>query len=69
MVDTPDLDDETMKVILKEYKIPNCDVCLKCKATEDDLIDVVEGNRKYIPCLYALNKLDEITMEELDILD
>lgn len=69
MVDTPDLDDETIKVILKEYKIANCDICLKCKATEDDLIDVVEGNRKYIPCLYALNKLDEITMEELDILD
>ena len=26
-------------------------------------------SRKYIPCLYALNKIDEISMEELDILD
>ncbi len=33
------------------------------------MIDVIEGNRKYIPCLYALNKIDEITMEELEILD
>jgi hypothetical protein len=33
------------------------------------LIDAIEGNRKYIPCLYALNKIDDITMEELEILD
>jgi ribosome-interacting GTPase 1 len=49
--------------------VVNADVCLKCDASEDDFIDVVEGNRKYIPCLYALNKIDAITMEELDILD
>ena len=25
--------------------------------------------KRYIPCLYALNKIDDISMEELDILD
>ena len=25
--------------------------------------------RKYIPCLYVLNKIDDITIEELDVLD
>ena len=30
---------------------------------------MIEGNRKYIPCLYILNKIDDITMEELEILD
>lgn len=69
LVDTPELDDETAKAILREYKINNCDICFKCEATEDDLIDIIEGNRKYIPCLYALNKIDALTMEELDILD
>jgi len=68
-VETPDLYDETIRVILKEYRICNADICIKCEATEDDIIDVVEGDRKYIPCLYALNKIDDITMEELDILD
>lgn len=58
-----------IKTILHEYKINNADLIFKCNANEDDLIDVIEGNRKYVPCLYALNKIDEITMEELDILD
>ena len=69
MVDTDRVSDETIKAILKEYRISNADILLKCDATEDDIIDVVEGNRKYIPCLYALNKIDAITLEELNILD
>ena len=35
----------------------------------DDLVDVIEGNRIYIPCLYILNKIDQITLEELDVID
>lgn len=54
---------------MHEYKINNADIIFKCNANEDDFIDVIEGNRKYVPCLYALNKIDDITMEELDILD
>lgn len=63
------LDAETVKAILSEYKIFNADVCLRCNATADDLIDVIEGNRIYTPCLYVLNKIDAITIEELDLLD
>ena len=33
-----------------------------------NLIDVIEGNRVYMPCLYVLNKIDQISIEELDIL-
>ena len=69
MVDTPNLDDELIKAILREYKINSADITFKCDASEDDLIDVIEGNRKYIPCLYALNKIDDITLEELEVLD
>ena len=54
-----------IKAILKEYKINNADICLKSDATEDDIIDIIEGNRKYVPCLYALNKIDAITLDEL----
>jgi len=63
------LDDDYIRAILHEYKISNADVMFDCDATEDELIDAIEGNRKYVPCLYALNKIDEITMEELDIID
>ena len=32
----------------------------------DDLIDVIEGNRKYVKCLYVYNKIDTISIEEVD---
>ena len=35
----------------------------------DDLIDSIEGNRVYVPALYVINKIDQITIEELDLLD
>lgn len=28
-------------------------------ASSEDLIDVIEGNRVYIPCIYVLNKVSE----------
>mmetsp|Transcript_18860 Transcript_18860/g.56547 ORF Transcript_18860/g.56547 Transcript_18860/m.56547 type:complete len:430 (-) Transcript_18860:85-1374(-) len=62
------LNHEVVKSILYEYKVHNADVCLREDCTADDLIDVIEGNRRYIPCLYILNKCDQITMEELEIL-
>jgi small GTP-binding protein len=63
------LDEEMVKNILREYKIANADVILKCDATVDQLIDVIEGNRVYVPCIYVLNKIDQITIEELDLID
>ncbi|MBN3317532.1 DRG1 protein, partial [Atractosteus spatula] len=63
-----ELDADTVKSILAEYKIHNADVTLRGDVTADDLIDVVEGNRVYIPCIYVLNKIDQISIEELDII-
>ncbi len=36
---------EAVRSILSEYRIPNADITLRCDATQDDIIDVVEGNR------------------------
>lgn len=63
-----ELDLETVKSILSEYKIHNADITLRGDCTADDLIDVVEGNRVYIPCIYVLNKIDQISIEELDVI-
>ena len=68
MVDC-DLEDDLIKSILHEYRISNADITFRQNCTVDDLIDVIEGNRKYVPCLYALNKSDDITLEEFEILD
>ncbi|XP_077249992.1 GTP-binding protein-like protein isoform X2 [Tasmannia lanceolata] len=63
------LDLETVKAICGEYRIHNADISLRYDATADDLIDVIEGSRIYMPCIYVVNKIDQITLEELEILD
>eukprot|EP00096_Caligus_rogercresseyi_P007929 TRINITY_DN26099_c0_g1_i1.p1 TRINITY_DN26099_c0_g1~~TRINITY_DN26099_c0_g1_i1.p1 ORF type:complete len:368 (+),score=120.40 TRINITY_DN26099_c0_g1_i1:76-1179(+) len=68
MVPQSELDNDLVKTILSEYKIHNADITLRYDATADDLIDVIEGNRSYIPCIYLLNKIDQISIEELDII-
>ena len=57
------LDLEQVRSILSEYRIHNADITLRCDATADDIIDVVEGNRVYIPAIYLLNKIDQISIE------
>ena len=42
---------DTIISILKEYKIINAEVIFNINADEDELIDVLEGNRRYIPCM------------------
>ncbi|CAG8500359.1 6231_t:CDS:10 [Rhizophagus irregularis] len=44
----------------------NAEVLVREDITVDEFIDVVLGNRKYIKCLYVYNKIDSITLEELD---
>ena len=63
------MSDETITKIPKEYKLNNTEICFRGKWGVDDLIDGIEGNRVYIPPLYAINKIAQITIEELDLLD
>ena len=53
------------KNVLK-FEIPKPTVGMFFWATEDDFIDVIEANRIYIPCIYVLNKIDQISIQELD---
>jgi len=63
------LDTDLVRAICSEYKVPNAEVYIRYPdATVDDLIDVIEGSRMYIPCIYVLNKIDKVSMEELQIL-
>lgn len=62
-----ELDLDLVKAILAESRIHNADIILRTDATAEDLIDVVEGDRVYIPCIYVMNKIDQISVQELDI--
>lgn len=57
-VKTPDLNDETIVNILKEFKISNADVLIRKTIDADQFIDIVEGNKIYLPGLTILNKID-----------
>ena len=60
---------DVARVVCKEYKISCAEIILKEDITVDQFIDIIEDNRAYIPVLYVFNKIDAITIEELDILD
>jgi len=60
------VDEKMVRSILHEYRIHNAEILFKCDGTVDDFIDVVEGNRSYIPCIYVYNKIDQLSIEELD---
>lgn len=68
-VQTKGMNIEVARLVLKEYKINCAEVILREDITVDQFIDVIEGNRSYIPVLYVFNKIDALTIEELDILD
>lgn len=60
----------TVTAICKEYRINSAHISVRDeKATIDDLVDIIQGGIQYVPCLYVLNKVDGITMEELELLD
>ena len=54
--------------ILREYKVSNADLLAREDITVDQLVDVIQGNREYKPCLYLYNKIDTVTIEEIDSL-
>ncbi|GAV08919.1 hypothetical protein RvY_18538 [Ramazzottius varieornatus] len=59
------IDEKMVMLILHEYKIFNAEVVFREDATTEDFIDVIDGNRKYLPCLYVYNKIDQISLEEI----
>ncbi|KAK9797061.1 hypothetical protein WJX73_000477 [Symbiochloris irregularis] len=60
------IDDKMCQRVLAEYKIHNAELLFREDCTADDLIDVIEGNRRYISCLYVYNKVDVCSIEEVD---
>jgi uncharacterized protein len=62
-VGTLNLDIGEVRSILAESKMMNADVLVRGGATQDDLIDAVQGNRVYVPAFIAVNKVDLVDKE------
>ena len=60
------LTDDTIQDILKEFRITNAEILIREPITDDQLIDVIEGNRVYMPSLIVLNKVDLAPVQKLE---
>lgn len=62
------LNERLVSDILKDYKVHNAEVLIRDEnCTVEDFIDIINSShRSYIPCLYAYNKIDAVSLEEVD---
>ncbi len=56
----------TIARVLREFKIVNADIVIRSDIDVDQLIDCIEKNKKYIPGIIVLNKVDLCSKYELD---
>ncbi len=42
------------------HRIHNADIFMSEDYDIDDLVDVIEGSRVYIPAIYVVNKIDQV---------
>jgi small GTP-binding protein len=57
---------QTIQEILKEFRIINADVVVRSDIDADQLIDVVEANKIYIPAVTVINKIDTLSQEKIE---
>ncbi len=57
---------ETITAILREMRINNADVLIRTDVDADDLIDAIEGTRKYIHAVTIISKADLLSAETID---
>ena len=63
-----EIDNKTIEAIMKEMRLINASIVIRENINIDDLIDVIENNKKYVPGLIVMNKIDLVSKEELESL-
>ncbi len=58
--------DETIKKVMREFKIVNADILIRSPIDVDDLIDCIEGNKKYVPAITCVTKADTVDAKTLE---
>ncbi|NTV23834.1 MAG: GTP-binding protein [Nanoarchaeota archaeon] len=56
---------ETIVGILGEFKLMNADILIRSPLSMEQLIDSIEGNKKYLPALLVINKIDMVSAQRL----
>jgi len=60
------LSEPTIRAILNVYKINHGNVIIREDISDDQLIDVVAGNRRYVPAQAVLNKVDLVSAKYVE---
>ncbi len=60
------LSQQTVKGMMEAYGISNGSIIIRDDITDDQLIDVLAGNRRYVPAMVVLNKVDLVNRQYLD---
>src|SRR5881396_1213111 len=61
------LSQATVKGIAEAYGLSNGSILIREDINDDQLIDVLTGNRRYVPALVALNKVDLVNEQYLSV--
>jgi len=56
-------DEETIKLVLKEFRLNNVEVLIREDIDIDEFIDCLEGNKVYVPSLVVLSKIDTVSKD------
>ena len=57
---------ELIQGVMREFKIANADVLIRTDITVDELIDVIEANKVYMPMITLVNKVDMATKAQIE---
>ena len=55
-----EISDDTIRGVLREFKINNAEVLIRSRVDIDDFIDCIEGNKKYLPAIICVSKADTV---------
>jgi len=61
-----DVDDDTLKNVLREFKMVNAEVLIRSPIDVDDFIDCIEGNKKYLPAVTCITKADLASVAQVE---
>ena len=61
------IDRKTVEGILKEFSYDNASVVIREDVSPDQLIDVIQGNRAYLPSFVVVNKADSADAKQIEL--
>lgn len=61
------INEREITAVLNEYGIYTADIVFRTDASIDELIDVLDANRAYIPSIVAVNKIDLVKNKKINL--